>query len=221
FEELWEQNPMYLLRKPADFLPMFSNKPMKFTPGEKFHYNNAGYMLLGLIIEAISGMAFSQYVEKYIFRKAAMVDSGYFSLDSLPANTALGYIELPGEEWKTNIYSLPVKGGPDGGAFVTAEDMTTLWSNLIHCKLLNEETTKILLSPMIQANKNVFYGYGVWISKNSTGEILKYHVMGYDPGVSFHSAYYPQSSFISTICSNKSEGAFEMMRLVEEIILEK
>ncbi|MCJ0933271.1 beta-lactamase family protein [Virgibacillus halodenitrificans] len=221
FEELWEQNPMYLLRKPADFLPMFSNKPMKFTPGEKFHYNNAGYILLGLIIEAISGMAFSQYVEKYIFRKAAMVDSGYFSLDSLPANTALGYIELPGEEWKTNIYSLPVKGGPDGGAFVTAEDMTKLWSNLIHCKLLNEETTKILLSPMIQANKNVFYGYGVWISKNSTGEILKYHVMGYDPGVSFHSAYYPQSSFISTICLNKSEGAFEMMRLVEEIILEK
>ncbi|WP_233880886.1 serine hydrolase domain-containing protein [Virgibacillus halodenitrificans] len=222
FEELWEQNPMYLIRKPADFLPMFSNKPMKFTPGEKFHYNNAGYILLGLIIEAISGMGFSQYVEKYIFRKAAMVDSGYFSLDSLPENTALGYIELPGKEWKTNIYSLPVKGGPDGGAFVTAEDMTKLWSQLIHCKLLNEETTNILLSPMIQANKNVFYGYGVWLSKKSTGEILKYHVMGYDPGVSFHSAYYPQSSFISTICSNKSEGAFEMMRLVEEeIILEK
>ncbi|AIF43045.1 serine hydrolase [Virgibacillus sp. SK37] len=221
FEELWEKNPMYHIRKPADFLPMFSNKPMTFTPGERFHYNNAGYILLGLIVEAISGMTFTRYVETYIFGKASMDDSGYFPLDSLPANTAIGYIELPVQKWKTNMYSLPVKGGPDGGAFVTAEDMTKLWSELTHYKLLNEKTTKLLLSPMIQVNENLTYGYGVWINKKPTGEILKYHVMGYDPGISFHSAYYPRNSIISTVCSNKSEGAYEMMTLVEKEIIEE
>lgn len=51
FEELWKERPMYLLQKPSDFLPMIQLNKMKFSPGEKFHYNNAGFVLLGLIIE--------------------------------------------------------------------------------------------------------------------------------------------------------------------------
>lgn len=215
FEELWIKNPMYLLRTVEDFLPLFQNQPMKLKAGERFHYNNAGYILLGLIVEQTSQLQFDDYIEKNIFKKAGMVNSGYFEFDSLPKNTALGYIDFPDGTWKTNIYSLPVKGGSDGGAFVTVNDMGNLWDALMNYQLLSKEYTCKLLTPYIRTNdKSSYYGYGMWIEKDDI-EILKYHIMGYDPGVSFHSAYYPNSSIMAVICSNKSEGAYEILKEIE------
>lgn len=221
FEELWVKNPMYLIRTLEDFLPLFQNQPMKLKVGERFHYNNAGYILLGLIIEQASQFKFADYIEENIFKKAGMADSGYFEFDSLPQRTALGYIDFPNGTWKTNIYSLPVKGGSDGGAFVTVNEMANLWDALINNQLLSEEYTRKLLTPYIKTNdKNSFYGYGVWIEKNDN-EIYKYHIMGYDPGVSFHSAFYPETSIKTVICSNKSEGAYDIMKEIEEEILKQ
>lgn len=220
FEELWMTRPMYHIRCLKDFLPMFQNEQMKSTPGESFHYNNAGYILLGLIVEQASGMEFTAYVEEHIFKRAGMTESGYFSFDALPSNTALGYIDLPDGSWKTNIYSLPVKGGSDGGAYVTVEDMSKMWKALLGGLLLKEETVNKLLTPHAQVNETGFYGYGVWIKKPED-EILKYHVMGYDPGVSFHSAYYPVSKTIAVVCSNKSSGAYDIMEVIEETLQNK
>lgn len=101
FEELWVRNPMYLIRTLKDFLPLFQNQPMKLKVGERFHYNNAGYILLGLIVEQVSKLPFTDYVEKNIYKKAGMVNSGYYEFDSLPQNTALGYIDFPYGTWKT------------------------------------------------------------------------------------------------------------------------
>ncbi|WP_342431598.1 serine hydrolase [Neobacillus sp. FSL H8-0543] len=218
FEELWIDTPMYHIRKGSDFLPFFQSEPMKSPVGEKFHYNNAGYILLGLIVESVSKLDFSDYVQKQIFNKAKMTDSGYFSFDALPPNTAYGYIDQPDGSWKTNIYSLPVKGGADGGAFVTVNDMAKLWDALLNHRLLCKTLTNMLLSIHTQVNENGFYGYGVWIKKTGTS-ILKYHIMGYDPGVSFHSAYYPDLSIKVVVCSNKSDGAFDIMRAIEEEVI--
>jgi len=218
FEALWVENPMYQLRTLRDFLPLFQNRPMKYKVGERFHYNNAGYIVLGLIVEHATGMDFSAYIQQHLFDRVNMTESGYFSLDSLPANTALGYIDNPDGTWKTNIYSLPVKGGSDGGAFVTGKDMAKFWSALMNFELLNEELTNQLLMPHVELNENDCYGYGVWIKKNSEQAILKYHVMGYDPGVCFHSAYYPASSIKVVVCSNKSKGALDMMKGIEAIL---
>lgn len=219
FEELWIKNPMYQMRNLTDFLPLFKNQPMKLNVGERFHYNNAGYILLGLIIEKVSQQRFQNYVEEHIFSKVGLENSGYYLFDQLPSNTAQGYIDLPDGNWKTNIYSLPVKGGSDGGAFVTAPEMATLWEALMSGQLLNETYTKQLLNDHVQIDATTAYGYGVWIEKNESA-ILKYHVMGYDPGVSFHSAYYPKSSTIVVVCSNQSGGAYEIAQAIEERITE-
>lgn len=217
FEELWINNPMYQIRKGSDFLPLFVNEQMKTLPGERFHYNNAGYILLGLIVEQNSNLDFTDYVQEYIFNKAKMTDSGYFSFDSLPPNTALGYIDHLDGTWKTNIYSLPVKGGADGGAYITAHDQVKLWNALLNHQLLSEFYTNQLLTPHVKVNESSFYGYGNWIRKTESG-ILKNHIMGYDPGVSFHSAYYPKLAIKVVVCSNKSKGAFELMRGIEEAL---
>lgn len=220
FEALWEDTPMYSLRSLKDFIPLFSDRKMKYTPGDRFHYNNAGYILLGLVVESISGMAFEDYVEKFIFSRAGMNSSGYFSFDRLPGNVATGYVDLEDGTWKSNIYSLPVKGGSDGGAFTTVEDMDRLWEALMNNVLLDQEYTALLLEPHAQENEGDFYGYGVWIEKRA-GIVEKYHVMGYDPGVSFHSAYYPESHVRLSICANQSEGAYDIMETVETVMDEK
>ena len=214
FEELWKELPMYTIRSPADFLPLFRDSGMMFGPGERFHYNNAGYILLGLIVEQASGMRFTDYVEKHVFRPAGMKDSGYWPLDRLPSNTATGYIDEEDGTWRTNVYSLPVQGGSDGGAFTTVPDMHKFWDALLGRRLLREELTAKLLTRHAADEGGDGYGYGVWVDMED-GRAERIHVMGYDPGVSFHSAIYPASGAVFTAVSNKSEGAYPMMEAFE------
>ncbi|SDZ19833.1 CubicO group peptidase, beta-lactamase class C family [Evansella caseinilytica] len=219
FEDLWKERPMYLIDSLTDFLPMFQHQKMMFRPGERFHYNNAGFIVLGLIIEQQTGMPFADYIEASIFQPCGMTDSGYFLLNRLPKNTAYGYIDKEEDgTWRTNCYSIPVKGGADGGAFVTAEDMVRLWDGLMSHRLLSRKNTELLLTPHASVEDGEFYGYGVWISKKNN-EIYKYHVMGYDPGVSFHSAYYPAFGMVLVVPANKGYGAYEITKAVEEHLL--
>ena len=217
FEDLWKQTPMYLLKSLQDFLPLFQKGEMVAAPGETFHYNNAGYIVLGLIIEQQTGMVFQDYMKENIFKPAGMNDSGYFSLDRLPKNTALGYIDEDDGSWRTNTYAIPIIGGSDGGAYVTAPDMVKFWEALVDFQLMNERLTGQLLSPHVGVKEGVSYGYGVWMNARNN-RIVKYHVMGYDPGVSFHSAYYPESGVKVAVPSNHSDGAFDTMKEIEETL---
>ncbi|WP_367619082.1 serine hydrolase [Planococcus shixiaomingii] len=212
FEELWQELPMYRMKTASDFLPLFQNKPMLFEPGERFKYNNAGFIALGLVVEKITGQPFIEAVKERVFARAQMVDSGYFSLDRLPAQTAYGYIE---EEngWRTNHYALPILGGADGGAFVTANDMVHFWERLMDYSLLSKDMTERMLTSHVTHEEHD-YGYGVWIRRQDE-TVTKYHVMGYDPGVNFHSGYYPEDGAVLTVLSNNSGGAFDIMKLIE------
>lgn len=217
FEELWKTRPMYSMRELKDFLPMFQHRDMMFQPGSQFHYNNAGFIVLGLVIEQLAGMSFTDFVEQKVFARAGMKDSGYFSLDQLPANTAVGYIDdVADGTWKSNMYSIPIKGGADGGAFITVYDMVRLFDALFSKKLLTKSTTERLVSVQAEGEDEEFYGYGIWMDKQAD-EITKYHVMGYDPGVSFHAAVYANGVEV-VIASNKSEGAYSIMVAIEELL---
>lgn len=217
FEALWKDSPMYSLQSPKDFLPMFQNSPMKFSSGDRFSYNNAGFILLGLVVEQITGMEFSDYVEKNIFRQSGMLDSGYFSMNQLPERTAIGYIDGDDQTWKTNIYSLPIKGGPDGGAFTTVHDLDKFWDALLNYQLLSQEYTTILLTPHIQDNNQLYYGYGVWILMLDDA-IFKYFVMGSDPGVIMQSSVYPKSKIHAHIIGNINKGAGMIASKIDEVV---
>lgn len=212
FEALWQDRPMYRFRKPQDFLPLFQNQPMKFKPGERFSYNNAGFIVLGLVVEQVSGLPFTRYVEENIFAKAGMSDSGYFALDRLPERTAYGYIVEGEDQWRTNIYSVPVIGGPDGGVFTTVLDMAKFWDSLLGYKLLNQATTEKMLTPHRQTggkNPEIYYGYGVYMTYRED-KVIAYHIEGYDPGVVFFSRVYPDKQIDYTVIANteKANWAF-------------
>lgn len=106
---LWNSLPMYSMTSTQSFLPMFQNNEMKFPPGERFSYSNAGFIILGLIIEEITGLTFQEYVQENVFNICGMNDTGYFRLDQLPERTAVGYIDH-GLTWSSNIYSIPIVG---------------------------------------------------------------------------------------------------------------
>ncbi|MBH0229775.1 serine hydrolase domain-containing protein [Halobacillus yeomjeoni] len=215
YEDLWKEIPMYQIRKTEDFFPLFKDKAMMFHPGEKFHYNNAGYIMLGYIVEKLSGMSIQQFIQEQIFIPAGMMDSGYFRLDQLPERCAWGHIQLDDGRWKTNMYSVPVIGGADGGAFVTGPDMVKFWEAFMENALFSEEVTGQMLNPFVSVKEGVQYGYGIWINSKDN-KVSKYHVMGYDPGVSFHSAYYPETNGIAVILSNQCSGAFSITKAIEE-----
>ncbi|WP_243239750.1 serine hydrolase domain-containing protein [Sulfobacillus harzensis] len=206
------------MRRLQDFLPLFQNRPMTSGVGERFHYSNSGYILLGLIVEQATHRPFADYVAEHVLAPAGMTQSGYFEMDALPPKTAQGYIDLPDDQWKTNIYSVPAKGGADGGVYVTVKDMGAAWDALMQHQLLTAASTERLLTPHVATEEDGWhYGYGVWIDKRDEA-IFKYYLMGYDPGANFHSAVFPGIGALVVVCSNQSNGAYRMMEAIENEI---
>lgn len=219
YESLWQTVPMYNITSPKSFLPLFLNNPMKFDPGTQFSYSNSGFIVLGLIVEKITGLDFNTYVQNRIFKICDMNDSGYFRMDQLPDRTAIGYVGND-DNWKTNIYSIPVVGGPDGGAYSTVYDLNKFWNALISNRLISENVTKQMLLSHAQDNVHIHYGYGVWITIIN-GEVFKYFIMGGDPGGVMLSSYYPKLKAEVHVLSNVDEGAGLIASRIDELLLSK
>ena len=92
YAELWQDIPNYRIRSSADYPPLLNDKPMASEPGTEFAYSNSGYVLLGMIIEAVTGKPFDKFINEVVFAPAGMADSWYFELDKLPRNCAIGYV---------------------------------------------------------------------------------------------------------------------------------
>jgi CubicO group peptidase (beta-lactamase class C family) len=206
---LWKERPSYSVLAPRDFLPMFQNLPMKFAPGERFHYNNGAYVLLGLIIEAVSGQSYVDYVNQHILKPAGMSDSGFFPLNQLPARTATGYIPMENGQWRSNIFEVPIIGGADGGIFLTAPDAARMWDALFNHRFFSAAMTSEVLKVHAASNSEVAYGYGIWIRRNGEN-ILRYYAEGADPGASFVSAVFPQEGLEITLISNVDDGVWKL-----------
>ena len=221
YEALWHERPMYRMRRLADFLPMFQSEKMKFRPGEKFTYNDGGFIVLGLIVEQLSKITFTEYVSRHIMTPAGMTDSGYFATDRLPARTAVGYIEdESGGGWRSNIFAVPIIGGADGGAYTTTADMARFWSALLGHELLNEEITRRMMRIHIEAKsegEDKYYGYGIWMTGDGTN-VDSYYVTGWDPGVAMISEYFPAGEVLLTVIANANRPAFSVYRAVREAI---
>ena len=215
FSDLWIENPMYLLRTPSDFKNLLSEGIMKSKPGEEFSYNNSAFIVLSLVVEKVSSKPFVEFVKENIFDVLDMKFSGHFAMDMMPENCANGYIENKNGTFKSNIYSIPVVGGGDGGVFINAHDMTKLWNGLFDYKLLDKEMTEKLLTAHVHVNDNVYYGYGIWILKRND-EIFKYYITGSDPGIDFISSIYPRNKLEVTVLSNKEFGAYDITKCIED-----
>jgi CubicO group peptidase (beta-lactamase class C family) len=124
----FEGAPKDRLRTLKDFLPLFESKPLQFEPGTKQQYSNGGYIVLGAIIEKVSGQDYYDYIREHIFKVAGMQNTDWYEADVMTANLASGYTregmaDRPAGVRRNNIYSRPAKGSPAGGGYSTAEDL--------------------------------------------------------------------------------------------------
>jgi CubicO group peptidase (beta-lactamase class C family) len=211
--------PWYELRGPRDYLAAFPRDGMKFTPGESFAYSNSGYILLGVVIEELTGRKYQDSVEQMILQAIGMHRSGFFALDRLPEKTALGYLEEAGG-WRTNIYNLPIVGASDGGVFTTLQDLTTLWKAFWGGEILPMELVEIYAGPFVRAESegaHAHYGHGLWVDQHPGGR-REVYITGYDAGVSFKSSVNRESDLQVTVISNTTQGAWPVLREIDRAL---
>ena len=159
YSALWTERPSYRIERPADFLSLFADLPAYRPPGQSFQYSNAGYILLGLVIEQVAGTSYPEAVQARVFEPAGMTASGFFRLDEAVPNVASGYLSLTSPR-RTNIYSIPVVGGSDGGAMSTTGDLNRFLHAYADGTLLGD-LTDVMLRPHADAPDGFSEGYGV------------------------------------------------------------
>ncbi|REC49658.1 serine hydrolase domain-containing protein [Chryseobacterium pennipullorum] len=154
--------------KPEAMVDFFKNEPVDFAPGEKFDYNNSGYVILGYIIELVSGDTYEHFIKKNIFDKAGMAHSYYASDRKVIPGRAYGYHQKEhGFVNKTVIsFSVPFSSG---SLMSTADDMLKWQKALNQNILLNpEETQKAYQKYTLNSGEEFTYGYG-WHLKDING----------------------------------------------------
>ncbi|MEO8964960.1 MAG: serine hydrolase domain-containing protein [Gammaproteobacteria bacterium] len=142
-----------------DYKPLLVEDKHLFKPGMSQSYSNNGYILLGAIIESLSGVSYSDYVKRNIFDIANMKETGIWRLDESVPDRAEGYFSDCHQgkcQWKNNNFEVPLMGSPAGGAYSTVEDLFR-FSNALHSKkLLNQKlTAEILSTDIVTVSKDV------------------------------------------------------------------
>ena len=123
FGPAYDATPKDKLRSLRDYLPLFAGKPLEFEPGARTRYSNAGYILLGLVIEKLSGMSYDDYVRTKIFAPLSMNDTAAYESDAIIAKRATGYSRRDDGTLCANIHTLPGRGSSAGGGYSTVHDL--------------------------------------------------------------------------------------------------
>ena len=190
----------------AAHFPLFVSDPLLFPSGEKFQYSNSGYMVLGAIIEKISGQDYYSYVQEHIYKPAGMTDTGFYEPGREIPNLAIGYSRMSPDgkqlaEARDNTNTREVRGGPAGGGYSTVEDLVKFHMALRSYKLLNEEYTKLVTTGKVDAGGPIgryAYGFG---DKVFGGK----HIVGHNggaPGIAANFEMYPELGYTSVILMN-------------------
>jgi len=142
------------LRTLDDFVPFFIDDPLAFEPGEGNQYSNAGYVVLGKIIEAVSGMDYYDYVRENIYRPAGMMDTDHFEIDSVTSKLATGYTrQMPDCSWhptkrRANYFIIGSRGSSAGGGQSTVYDLLRLDIAIANSILLDELHSSRVFIPL-------------------------------------------------------------------------
>lgn len=195
------------LRTVEDFIPLFRDDPLSFEPGERYQYSNSGFILLGAIIEHVTGQDYFTYVRDHIYQPAGMINTDAYEMDRSVPNLAIGYThrgvqgELEQGERRNNLFLHVVKGGPAGGGFSTLDDLHKFSLALQEHRLLSPEYTNILLTGKVERSASgakYAYGFG---DETYNG----YRIVGHNdgaPGISSRLHIYLDTGYTVVVLSN-------------------
>jgi CubicO group peptidase (beta-lactamase class C family) len=203
--------PVQELATTEQYLPALDGHETVFPAGERFSYNNAGYVVLALMAERATGAELHDLVGTLVCEPAGMTDTAFLRSDELPGRAALGYLDVDG--LRTNVFHLPVRGSGDGGVYSTAADISALWGALFAGRVVPPRRLADMVRPRSDwPEESRRYGLGFHLEATGDGVFLE----GHDAGVSFASLHRPTSSITCTVISNWSEGAWPIIRLLSD-----
>ncbi|MCL2461971.1 MAG: beta-lactamase family protein [Defluviitaleaceae bacterium] len=215
--KLYDGRPVHKWDTLAYYLPMFRDLPAKFKPGERFGYSNAGFILLGLAIESVSGTEYHRYIKENIIDPLGLAHTGFYRTNVLPGNTALGYrYDEALQQYVTNVLYMPVIGGSDGGIFTCAGDLIKLWRAVFDDRLFSAAMRGQMFAPRVKINEMTSCGLGVFL-KDESGKKACYTVGG-DFGADFFSAYFPEKKVIASALGNTEMNTFPLFRRLFEAL---
>ena len=182
-------------RSVADYLPHLANDRLAFEPGSRWAYSNTGFLVLGAILERVTGEEYHAHVRRTIFQPLGMSNTDAYPRDAVVQGLASHY-ELAasprGRAWRNVTYDIPVRGTPAGGGFSTARDLYTFMRALVGNQLLSPGMTDAMLTAK-PALGSTAYGYGIQLLSPS-GNIVGH--TGGGPGVAdFVTVHRPSGTF--------------------------
>jgi CubicO group peptidase (beta-lactamase class C family) len=179
---------------PEKLVEWFRDKPLEFEPGTKWNYSNSGYVLLGYLIEKISGQSYSDFVQQNIFTPLGMKDSGYDSNSAIIAHRAAGY--TPGKSGPVNAgfvhMSIPFSAG---ALYSTTEDLLRWEQGLFGGKVLTAASLAKLTTPFKQD-----YAFGLGVSTTNGHKVISHN--GGIQGFNTLLAYYPDDKLVVAVLAN-------------------
>ena len=204
FEEALKGTPVNDFERPEHFFPLteavWKNQERPYAFRNAFKYSNGGFVILAAVAEAVSGELFPDYAAGHVFRPFGMDKSGFFRMDG-PARDGVIRATAYLKNGRSNIYSVPVIGGGDGGAYTNPLDMARFWNRLdpeLNPGSPLAALTEEAWTPKYEGEGN-YYGLGFWIRSDNPRVVF---LEGFDPGVQFFSFYNRDTKRSLTICLN-------------------
>ena len=179
---------------PEKLVARFRDKPLEFEPGTKWNYSNSGYVLLGYLLEKISGQSYAEFVQQNIFTPLGMKDSGYDSNSAIIAHRATGY--TPGKSGPVNAgfvhMSIPFSAG---ALYSTTEDLLRWEQGLFGGKVLKAESLAKMTTPFKQD-----YAFGLGVSTSNGHKMIAHDggIQGFNTAL----AYYPDDKLVVAVLAN-------------------
>lgn len=232
YEDIWREKPNYSVRETVDFLPQFIHKEPNFEPGEGCRYNNVAFVLLGLVIEKITGQKYHEYIKENVFEKIGMKNSGFYSMDGVNENVAEGYAEICNEKdeiigWRKNIFSYPPIGSPDGGAHTTVADLDLFGRELYNGRVLSKAMTESLFTPKVVNKKYekftamMGFGYEFIVKNDNNNDVIYVTKDGCNAGVACKFNYYPSIDTTLVVLANQDCNVWALAREVQDLLIGK
>jgi CubicO group peptidase (beta-lactamase class C family) len=203
--------PVHTLATAEQYLAALDGYPTVFPAGERFAYNNGGYVVLAVLAERASGIDYHELVRTIVTEPAGMVDTAFLRSDELPARAAKGYLAVDG--LRSNVLHLPVVGVGDGGIYTTVADCHAFWESLFAGRIVSTETVAQMVRPRSDwPEESKRYGLGFHL--HATGDEV--WLEGSDAGVSFGSSFTPSTATTFTVISNWTDGAWPVIGLLDD-----
>jgi CubicO group peptidase (beta-lactamase class C family) len=188
----------------ADYVPLFADDTLLFAPGSRFGYSNNGYIVLGRIVEAASGMSYYDYVKRNVFDRAGMPNTGHYDRSGGTPNGAVGYSRDASGALQDNLGLRELRGSSAGGGYSTAADLVTFMDAIAGGRLIRAETREQFIEGRSDGPFGPrSYGYGFMLRLRQ-GKLLSYGHTGGFSGMTAQAFHYPGSGRTLVVLLNRS-----------------